>query len=418
MKYWTLEPPSRLLSFLALVIEDERDVGELRRLEAERLVELDVFRGVRKVVLTANDVGDFHLDVVDHVDEVENPRAIRAADRHVGVGRRVGHVKLDAAADEVLDEHALAGRAEADRALVLVEVAALLEDGEVLLVNGVALALAVRAVVASLVRTFIPIEPEPGHAIIDGLDGLGGVALVVGILHAEDESAAEATGVEPVKKGRAGASDVEVAGGRGSKTGANRHESGKCSRSECAGFAGKGKSPSRGNVGERAAWIFLGTDFRPLHDAGMSLQAQVDNDIKDAMRAKDMPRLNTLRLLKAALKNTAIEKGGADAVLDDVEASAVIRKQVKQRQDSIEGFEKGGRPELAANEKAEIEILSAYLPKALSAEELAVIVRDAIAEAGATTRQQMGAVMKIASAKAAGRADGKALSSEVQKQLS
>ncbi|GAT33710.1 hypothetical protein TSACC_22127 [Terrimicrobium sacchariphilum] len=150
----------------------------------------------------------------------------------------------------------------------------------------------------------------------------------------------------------------------------------------------------------------------------MSLQAQVDNDIKDAMRAKDMPRLNTLRLLKAALKNTAIEKGGADAVLDDVEASAVIRKQVKQRQDSIEGFEKGGRPELAANEKAEIEILSAYLPKALSAEELAVIVRDAIAEAGATTRQQMGAVMKIASAKAAGRADGKALSSEVQKQLS
>jgi len=149
----------------------------------------------------------------------------------------------------------------------------------------------------------------------------------------------------------------------------------------------------------------------------MTLQAQVDNDIKDAMRARETTKLNALRMLKAALKNSAIEKGGAEAVLDDVEASAIIRKQIKQRQDSIEGFEKGGRPELAANEKAEIEILSAYLPKGLSAEELAALVREAIAEAGATTKQQMGAVMKVATAKAAGRADGRALSAEVQKQL-
>lgn len=150
----------------------------------------------------------------------------------------------------------------------------------------------------------------------------------------------------------------------------------------------------------------------------MSLQSQVDSDIKDAMRAKDMPRLNALRMLKSAFKNAAIEKGGADAVLDDVEASAIIRKQIKQRQDSIDGFEKGGRPELAAAEKAEIEFLSAYLPKGLSAEELAILVKEAIAEAGATSKQQMGAVMKIATAKAAGRADGRALSAEVQKQLS
>ena len=135
------------------------------------------------------------------------------------------------------------------------------------------------------------------------------------------------------------------------------------------------------------------------------------------MRAKDMPKLNTLRMLKAALKNASIEKGGADAVLDDPEAMVVIRKQIKQRQDSIEGFEKGGRPELAANEKAEIEVLSAYLPQALSAEEVTNIVKEAITESGATTKQQMGAVMKIASAKAAGRIDGKTLSSEVQKQL-
>ncbi len=150
----------------------------------------------------------------------------------------------------------------------------------------------------------------------------------------------------------------------------------------------------------------------------MTLQSQVDNDIKDAMRARDMTRLNALRMLKAAMKNAAIEKGGAESVLDDVEAAAAIRKQIKQRQDAIEGFEKGDRPELAANERAEIEVLSAYLPKALSPEEVAQLVKEAIAEAGATSKQQMGAVMKIVTAKAAGRADGKTLSAAVQKLLS
>jgi len=105
-------------------------------------------------------------------------------------------------------------------------------------------------------------------------------------------------------------------------------------------------------------------------------------------------------------------------VLDDAEASVVIRKQIRQRQDSAGGFEKGGRPELAARERAEIEILSAYLPKALSPDEVMALAKEAIAEAGATSRQQMGAVMKIATAKAAGRADGKTLSVAVQKLLS
>ncbi|HET7238292.1 MAG TPA: GatB/YqeY domain-containing protein [Terrimicrobiaceae bacterium] len=150
----------------------------------------------------------------------------------------------------------------------------------------------------------------------------------------------------------------------------------------------------------------------------MTLQSQVDNDIKDAMRAREMTRLNALRMLKAAMKNAAIEKGGAESVLEDAEAAAVIRKQIKQRQDAIEGFEKGDRPELAANERAEIEVLSAYLPKALSPEEVAQLVKEAIAEAGATSKQQMGAVMKIVTAKAGGRADGKTLSAAVQKFLS
>ena len=147
----------------------------------------------------------------------------------------------------------------------------------------------------------------------------------------------------------------------------------------------------------------------------MTIQEQIDADLKDAMRAKNATRLGVLRGLKSALKYSAIEK--ADAGLDDAAATQVIRKQVKQRQDSIESFEKGGRPELAAKEKEELEILNAYLPKGLSAEELSAMVRDTIAEVGATSKAQMGAVMKALQAKVAGRADGKTLSTEVQRQL-
>jgi uncharacterized protein YqeY len=147
----------------------------------------------------------------------------------------------------------------------------------------------------------------------------------------------------------------------------------------------------------------------------MTLAERIDADLKDAMRAKEAGKLCVLRGLKSALKYAAIEK--ADAGLDDTAATQVIRKQVKQRQDSIESFEKGGRPELAAKEKEELEILNAYLPKGLSAEELAALVRETIAEVGATSKAQMGAVMKALQAKVAGRADGKTLSAEVQKQL-
>ncbi len=150
----------------------------------------------------------------------------------------------------------------------------------------------------------------------------------------------------------------------------------------------------------------------------MSLQKRIDEDLKDAMRAKDAARLSVLRLLKAALKNAAIEKVGADGELNDADAVVVIRKQVKQRQDSIESFEKGGRADLADKEKAEISVLSNYLPQAMSAEELQKIVAETIAEVGATSRAQMGAVMKALQPKIAGRADGKTLSTEVARQLS
>jgi uncharacterized protein YqeY len=135
------------------------------------------------------------------------------------------------------------------------------------------------------------------------------------------------------------------------------------------------------------------------------------------MKAKEAQRLGVIRMLKAALKNAAIEKYGVTGQLDDAEAMAVVRKQVKQRQDSIEGFVKGNRPDLADKEKAEFEILSQYLPKQLGAEEVANLVTEAIAEAGATSKAQMGAVMKIVQVKVAGRADGKTLSQEVQRQL-
>jgi uncharacterized protein len=149
----------------------------------------------------------------------------------------------------------------------------------------------------------------------------------------------------------------------------------------------------------------------------MTLQQRVDSDRKEAMRAKDTTKLAVLRMLKSALKYAAIAKSDAEAELSDAEDAQVIRKQVKQRQDSIESFEKAGRAELVEKEKKELSILNGYLPQPMSADEISKVVRETIAEAGATSRTQMGAVMKALQTKVAGRVDGKALSAEVQKQL-
>src|SRR5260370_38993009 len=116
----------------------------------------------------------------------------------------------------------------------------------------------------------------------------------------------------------------------------------------------------------------------------MTLQERVDSDLKEAMRAKDTSKLGALRMLKSALKYAAIAKSGAEAELSDAEAVQVVRKQVKQRQDSIESFEKGGRAELAAKEKNELSILNADLPQAISSDELAKVVRETIAGQGST----------------------------------
>src|SRR6056300_491295 len=125
------------------------------------------------------------------------------------------------------------------------------------------------------------------------------------------------------------------------------------------------------------------------------LSQQITEDMKTAMREKNTLALNTIRMLKSNIKNAAIEKGGADAELEDAEVMAVVRKEVKKRQDSIEQYEKAGRDELADQEKAEIKILNGYLPEPLSEEEIAGIVDAAISEVGATSRKEMGQVMKI-----------------------
>lgn len=149
----------------------------------------------------------------------------------------------------------------------------------------------------------------------------------------------------------------------------------------------------------------------------MSLAERIDSDLKDAMRAREATRLGVLRMLKSALKYSAIEKSGAEGQLDDSEAMQVIRRQIKQHQDSIESFEKGGRHELAGKEKEELAILNSYLPAAMSHDELSRLVRETIAEVGASSKVQMGAVMKALAPKVGGRADGRTISQEVQKQL-
>lgn len=150
----------------------------------------------------------------------------------------------------------------------------------------------------------------------------------------------------------------------------------------------------------------------------MSITAQLSEDIKTAMKARDTMALNTVRSLKSALKYAAIEKHGADGELDDADAVVVIRREIKKRQDSVAQYELAQRPELASVEKAEIAVLEKYLPAAMSQSELEKLVADVILETGATSKKDMGKVMKLLQERSAGRVDGKSLSTEVNKRLS
>lgn len=117
-------------------------------------------------------------------------------------------------------------------------------------------------------------------------------------------------------------------------------------------------------------------------------------DLKTAMKAKDPLTTTVLRNLKSALKYAAIEQGGANTELDEAQTQAVIRKEIKKREDAIESFTKGGRPELAEQERREAEILLGYLPAALPEQEVQSIIDEVIQTQGATSRKDMGSVMK------------------------
>ncbi len=147
----------------------------------------------------------------------------------------------------------------------------------------------------------------------------------------------------------------------------------------------------------------------------MPLLAKVDEDLKAAMKARDELKVSALRMLKAAASNAAIAKG--KSTLEDAEAMEVIAKLIKQREESVEAYTKGNRPELAEKERKEAAILKAYLPAAMPDEELKGIIQAAIKETGAAGPQGMGAVMKAVLPKVAGRADGKKVSQLVSQML-
>jgi len=147
----------------------------------------------------------------------------------------------------------------------------------------------------------------------------------------------------------------------------------------------------------------------------MGLKDQIISDLTAAMKAKDAARTSTLRMVKAAITNR--EKEGGAAITDE-EVLKLLRSQVKQRRDSVEQYQKGGRPELAQKEQAEIVVIEEYLPQAASQEEIDQAVIAAIADTGASSMKDMGGVMKAAMAKLAGKnADGKAVSEAVKAQL-
>lgn len=154
----------------------------------------------------------------------------------------------------------------------------------------------------------------------------------------------------------------------------------------------------------------------------MSFIQRINQDITSAMKNKDADRLSTLRMVKTALMNFEIEKKGKadnpDATIDDAEAIKVLQSLVKQRRDSIEQYNQGGRPELAEKEAAEIKFIEVYLPAALDEGAIAKIVEETVAETGANSMKDLGNVMKAVMAKLAGQTvDGKVVSQLVRSKL-
>ena len=145
-----------------------------------------------------------------------------------------------------------------------------------------------------------------------------------------------------------------------------------------------------------------------------TLKERITEDMKSAMRAADKERLGTIRMLQAAIKQREVDER---ITLDDAQVLAVIEKMVKQRKESIVQFELGGRTDLAAKETSEIEQLQAYLPAQLSEAEVDALIKEAIATTGAASIKDMGKVMGVVKARAAGRADMGAVSARIKAAL-
>ena len=146
----------------------------------------------------------------------------------------------------------------------------------------------------------------------------------------------------------------------------------------------------------------------------MSASERIRQDLKTAMKERDKPRLGALRMLGAALKNGEIEAGRP---LEEQEEQAILRRQLKQREESAEAFRKAGREDQASAEAAEADVVRAYLPQPLSPEELEKVVDAAIQETGATGMRDMGRVMGRATQQSEGRAEGRELSALVKERL-
>src|SRR5438046_4731366 len=194
---------------------------ELRGFRAECAIKLDMFWCIRKMVLASDDMRDFHFDVVDHIDEVKNPRAVGPADRHIGMGAWICEIKIDFAADDVIDHHVLTRRAKTERACVFENMAGVLKLFQIPLVNIRSLALQIRSEISAGMRTFIPIETEPAQSIIDRGSGFFGIARSIDVLDAQNEFAVVMAREEPIEKSRTCAADVEIASGRGGKADAD-----------------------------------------------------------------------------------------------------------------------------------------------------------------------------------------------------
>ncbi|MFA4817957.1 MAG: GatB/YqeY domain-containing protein [Parcubacteria group bacterium] len=138
----------------------------------------------------------------------------------------------------------------------------------------------------------------------------------------------------------------------------------------------------------------------------MSLKKQISEDLKSSMKSGDTIKRDTLRMLDAMIKNTEIEKMKKEEGLNDAEVLEVLARAVKQRRDSVEQFEKGGRADLADKEKKEIEIISVYLPEQLGEDKVREIIKEAISQTGASGKADIGKVMGAAMGKLKGQADG------------